>query len=118
MRVTAELALRDHATLVSVHELNRILDGDDPSGRMLIEMLDTRGQGGGFSTAGRTGDQNQPAAGEGQRLADGRELERVDRRHRLVDGAKGQTNRAALDAGVNAEPTQPLSGIGENQFPI
>ena len=58
-RVWADLALVDQALLGAVHELDWILDGEDVTLEVVVDVVDHRGQGGGLTGAGRSGDQDQ-----------------------------------------------------------
>ena len=64
-RMAADLALIDHAVLVSVDEFHRVLDGQDVVPAVRIGVIDQRCQGGGFAAAGRPGDQHEPLRQEG-----------------------------------------------------
>src|SRR5690606_39305204 len=56
----ADFALRDVAALGRVHDLDRVLDGDDVILAALVEVIDHGGEGRGLARANRTGDQDQP----------------------------------------------------------
>ena len=59
--VDADFALRDHAALVRVDELDRVLDGEDVPARVLIAVVDQRGERGRLARAGGAGHQDQAA---------------------------------------------------------
>ena len=61
LRVRPNLALVDHAPLVAVHELDRILDRDDVTTSLAIHLVDHRGKRCRFTRASRTGHENQTA---------------------------------------------------------
>src|SRR5215472_5572156 len=60
-RVAMHLALIDQAALGFVHELDRVLDGDDVIGTVVVAVVHHAGERGRLAGAGRTGDQHQPA---------------------------------------------------------
>jgi hypothetical protein len=53
-------ALGDDAELVVVHELDRLFDRDDMPRVGDVDVIDEGGQRGGFSAAGRAGDEVSP----------------------------------------------------------
>ena len=59
--VGADLALRDDAAFVPVHELDWILDGEDVVGLVAIDLVDHRRERGRLARAGRTGDEDETA---------------------------------------------------------
>ena len=56
----ADLALIDQRALRGMHELDRVLDGEDVVRRLLVDQIDQRRQGRGLAAAGGPGDQHQP----------------------------------------------------------
>ena len=59
--VRADLALVDDALLVPVHELDRILDGEDVLGARAVDLVDDRRERRRLTGAGRAGDEHEPA---------------------------------------------------------
>ena len=57
--VHADLALADQAVLAQVHELDRILDGEDVALFARVDVIDHGGERGGLAGAGLAGDQDQ-----------------------------------------------------------
>ena len=60
-RVAVHLALVHQAVLVHVHELDRVLDGEDVFVALGVDLVDHRGQRRRFARTGRTGHQHQAA---------------------------------------------------------
>ena len=58
-RVIADLPLIDETFLIPVHELDRVLDGDDVVRPILVDVIDHRCQGCGLARAGRTRDEHE-----------------------------------------------------------
>ena len=52
--VGSHFTLAHHATLVLMHEFDRVFNGDDMVGAFGIRSVDNRGERGGFAGAGRT----------------------------------------------------------------
>jgi hypothetical protein len=48
--------------LLLVHELDRLLHGDDVAARSCVDVVEQGGQGGRLAGAGRTGDEDQAGA--------------------------------------------------------
>ncbi len=59
--VDADLTLVDDASLVLVHDLDRVLDGDDVALSSAVDVIDHRRKRGRFARAGGAGHQNQAA---------------------------------------------------------
>ena len=55
LRVEAHLALTHEALLVTVHELDRVLDRDDVRLAAAVDLVDARREGRRLARAGRTG---------------------------------------------------------------
>ena len=90
--VGVHFALVDQAVLVHVHEFDRVLDGQDVVVALAVDLVDHRGQRGGFAGAGRPGDQHQSARLVAQladhrrqsQLVEGLDLEGNDTKHGAV----------------------------------
>ena len=109
--VVADLALVDERHLVAVHELDRVLDGDDVALAGLVDDVDERGERGGLARAGGAGDQHQAAGQVGQRLDDGRQAELVEVDHLVGDDAEGGADGVALHEDVDAEAHLGAHGV-------
>jgi hypothetical protein len=72
---TPDLALGDDAVLVRVHELDRVLDGDDVTLAVLVAVADHRRQRGRLARAGAADHDHQPALGHRDVLQDRRQAE-------------------------------------------
>ena len=57
-RVGVQFALMDRGSLVSVQEFDGVFDGDDVERFLFIDLVENRGERGGFSAAGRAGDEH------------------------------------------------------------
>ena len=57
----ADLALADQAVLAHMHELDRILDGENVAFFARVDVVDHGRERGGFARAGFAGDQDQAA---------------------------------------------------------
>jgi hypothetical protein len=68
--IGSDFALADHTALVRVHELDRVLDGNDMPALVRVAMVDHRRQGRGFAAAGSTNHQQQTALAQGDPLQD------------------------------------------------
>src|ERR1043165_5936174 len=102
--VGADLALVDQAALVAVHELDRVLDGDDVVLHVGVDVVDHRRQRGGLARTGGAGDQHQ-ALGQFAQL--GADLlghtELVEIEDLVRDRTHHPADRAALEEDVDAE---------------
>src|SRR5579884_1083406 len=73
-RVRTDLALVDDAALVAVHELDRILDGEDVLRAIAIDLVDHRCERRRLTGAGGPGDENETARILRETVQDVREL--------------------------------------------
>ena len=99
----ADLALVDQALLRGVHELDRILDGEDVALVGLVDVVDHRRQRGRLAGAGRAGDQHQPLLLVAELLQDRRQAEILERHDLGRDGAEDRALAAAAAKDVDAE---------------
>ena len=60
LAVHADLALTDETALALMHELDRVLDGEDVALHARVDVIDHRRERGGLARAGLAGDQDQP----------------------------------------------------------
>ena len=111
--VGADLALVDQAALVLVHELDRVLDGDDVIGALAIDVVDHRAQRRRLARPGRPGDQHQS-------LAQAAQLEDVRRQPEVLgaqdlrrDDAEHRAAALAIEEHVGAEAGEALDLVGE-----
>ena len=105
-RVAVHLALVDQAALGLVHELDRILDGDDVIGAVVVAVVDHAGQRRGLARAGRSGDQHQAARQHAQVAEDLRRLQVIERQDDRGNVAEHRAGAAVLVEGVDAEARQ------------
>ena len=61
MRVSGDLALVDHAILMVMKKLDRVLDGQDVVVPVDVDLVDHRRERRRFTGAGRAGDEDQSA---------------------------------------------------------
>ena len=78
--VGADLALVDDRALVGVQDLDRVLDRDDVTRLVLVDVVDHRGERRRLARAGRTGDEHEPALLLGEPAADRRQAQLLHRR--------------------------------------
>ena len=113
LRVAVHLALVDQAVLVLVHELDRVLDGEDVIVALAVDLVDHRRQRRRLARSGRAGHQHQAARPLGQLRQHRRQAQILEASDLLgnqpVDGADG----AALVEHVAAEARQPLDAERE-----
>jgi hypothetical protein len=101
--VTVHLALVDDRLLRLVHELDRVLDGEDVAELLVVDVVDHRRQGGRLAGTGRTGDQAQAAWDAGDVLELGRAVELLQGQHLGRDGTEHRAGAAVLVEGVDPE---------------
>ena len=101
--VDADLALGDDAAFVLVHELDRVLDGDDVPGGVLVAVADHRRQRGRFAGAGGADENDDAALGHRQGLDDRRQVELFDGRDARLDPAQHHAHLVALVEAADAE---------------
>ena len=118
LRVGAELALVDHALLVGVHELDRVLDRHDVLVARRVDLVDHRRERGRLARAGRAGDEHEAARPARELVDDGRQAELVDRGQPEGDQAEGGADRAALEVGVDTEAGVAGDRVGEVELPV
>src|SRR6266513_3138799 len=94
--VHAHFALRDHAVLVRVHELDRVLDGDDVAVAVFVAVADHRGERGRFARAGGADEDHEAALGHRDLLQHRRQLQVVEARNAGRDHAQHHADAAHL----------------------
>jgi hypothetical protein len=62
--IDADFPVRDHAALVRVHVLHRVLDGDDVSAGLLVPVADHGRERGGFARTGAAHQDHEAALGQ------------------------------------------------------
>lgn len=77
--VSSDLFLFDDGLLVRMDVLDRVLDGDDMLGIILINLIDHRRECGGLTRSGRSGDEDETLSRLGDILVDEWETEILDR---------------------------------------
>jgi hypothetical protein len=107
-RVRADLALVDEALLALVHELDRVLDGQDVAVLVLVEVVHHRRQRGALARAGRAGHQHHAARLERQLGEHLRRVQLLEREDLARDGAEHRAGAAVLVEGVDAKARQAL----------
>ncbi|MCY1419216.1 hypothetical protein D9M71_348000 [compost metagenome] len=111
--VQPHLALGDDAALVLVDELDRVLDGDDVAGGVLVAVADHRRQRGRLAGAGGADEDHQPALGHRQLLEDFRQLQLFDGRDVGLDAAQHHAHQVALVEGADPEAADAAGADGE-----
>ncbi len=117
-RVDADLALVDDAALVTVHELDGILDRQDVLGAGAVHLVDQRGERRRLPRAGRAGHEDEAARLLGERVERRREAELLERLDRLRDESEGRADGAALEVDVDAEAGQTRHAVREVELPL
>ena len=104
--VHADLALRDDALLVRVHELDRVLDRDDVIAARAVDEVDQRAERRRLARPGRAGDEHEALVELAELLDLGRDahlLHRDDGRGNLPeDGGRPATARTEAEAGPSS----------------
>ncbi len=104
--VRADLALVDQALLRLVHELDRVLDGEDVAVLVLVDLVHHRRQRGRFARAGRPGDQHDAARLVGDLGEDLWRLQVLERQDLRRNRAHHRRGAALLHERVDAEACQ------------
>ena len=114
--VAAHLTLVHEAVLVAVHELDRVLHGDDVPGPLPVDLVDHGRQGGRLSGSRRTGDQHEAPGLVGQPGDNRRQAQLLERQDLERDLPDGHRDRSSLPEHVPTEPGQVLYGEREIQL--
>ena len=101
--VVADLALVDHALLVAVQELDRVLDREDVLLALLVDLVDHRRQRRGLAGSGRTRHEHEATRLLHHLVDHRRQPELVDRLDLGGDQAERRADRGALHVGVDPE---------------
>jgi hypothetical protein len=104
VRVLPDLALVDHAALVPVEELDRVLDGHDVVAPGPVREVDQRRQRRGLSGTGRAGHQHHAARQIGERAHRLRDAEVLEGLDLVRDPPEGGTDVLPLPVDIDAEP--------------
>ena len=104
VRIDTDLALRDQAVGVLMHELDRVFDGDDVTVCMFVAMADHGRQRRGLAGAGAADDQDQAALGQDQVFQDGRQAELFESWNLGRDDAQHRADAPLLDEDIDAKP--------------
>ncbi len=112
-RVAAHLALVDEAALARVHELDRVLQGDDVRLLVAVDVVDHRGQGGRLAAAGGAGDEDEPLGDLAEALDDRRQRELLEGQDLRRDLAHDRGDAVAVAEDVHAEPRRAGQRVGE-----
>jgi hypothetical protein len=110
---TPTLALRDHAALVLVHVLDRVLDRDDVAAGLLVAIADHRRERRGLARAGAADQDHEAALGQHDLLEDGRQVELLDRRNLALIRRMHAAGLALLHEGVDAEAADAGGAIAK-----
>ena len=110
MGVLADLALRDHAALVRVHDLDRVLDRHDVAGLVLVVVVDQGGERRRLARARRARHQEQALALDDDVLHRRRQTELLDRADVRRDDADDRRHGVVRVEEVDAEARQARHG--------
>src|SRR5690606_7729685 len=101
--IDADLTLGDDAALVLVHELDRVLDGDDVARTVLVAVADHRRQRGRLAGASGADEDDDAALGHRQRLDDRRQVQLFDGGDARLDATQHHADLVALVEAADAE---------------
>ncbi len=104
--VEPQFALVDDRLLVDMEELDRLLDGEDMVGAVLVAMIDHRRQRRGFAGAGSAHHQHQTAFGHRQAFQYRRQIQLRELGHVQGDVAQHHGDVAALVEHIGAEAAE------------
>jgi hypothetical protein len=107
------VALVDQALLRFVHELDRVLDGEDVAILVFVQVVNHRCQRGRFSGTGRAGDQHQAARTHREIGEDPRRVQVFQAQDLGWNRAQHGRSAAPLVVGVDAEARQPRDFKGK-----
>jgi hypothetical protein len=112
-RVGPDLALVDDATLVTVNELDRVLDREDVLGALAVDLVDQGRQRRRLARPGWPGDQDQTTRLLGQRVQSGGDAELLESLDVGRDQPEGGAERAALEEDIDAEAREARDRMRE-----
>ena len=107
LAVDPDLALRDHAVLVRMHVLDRVLDRDDVALAVLVAIAHHRRQRGGLARSGRAHHHHDPAFGHRQIVDQRGQVQFLGGRNVVRDHPQHDTHLALLHEGRHPEPSDP-----------
>jgi hypothetical protein len=111
--VEAHFALVDDRALVGVQELDRVLDGDDVVGAVVVAVIDHAGERSRLAGAGRARHQHQPAWQHAQVAEDLRRVQVIQREDGGGDVAEHRPRAAVLVEGIDTKARQLRNLEGE-----
>src|SRR5581483_2896324 len=117
-RIRPDLALVDDAALVPVHELDRVLDGEDVLRPVAVDLVEDGGECRRLTGAGGARDEDDAARLLRERMEDGREAELLERLDLLRDKAEGGADGLALVVDVDAEARDTGQRIGKVELAL
>ncbi|MNV58603.1 hypothetical protein D3C71_1509890 [compost metagenome] len=101
-----------------VQVLDRILDGEDVSGRGAVAVVDHRRQRGGLARTGRAHHQHQPTRGHDDVLQHLRQVQLLDARDMALDRTDHHAHLTALLEHVDAEAPGVGQGDGHVELKV
>src|SRR4051794_28903873 len=116
--IRADLALIDDAALVTVQELDRVLDREDVLGTVPVDLVDQRRERGRLTGAGRPGHEDEAARLVGEQMEGRRHAELLERLQLGGNQAKGGTDRLALEVDVDTEAREAGNRMREVELPL
>src|SRR3989440_1413488 len=111
--VHADLALADEAALSLVHELDRVLDGEDMALHAPVDVVDHRRERGGLARTGLAGHQDQSVIGAAHLPHRVRHLQLLERERLGGDGAEYGADAVQMPHDVDAEAPAVGERVGE-----
>ena len=117
-RVRADLALRDDAALVPVHELDRVLDREDVVRLLAVDLVDHRRERRRLAGAGRPGDEDEAARPHRELAQRRRQPELLERPKLLRNVPERGRERIALEVDVHAKAREAGNAVREVELPV
>ncbi len=111
--VLGHFALGDDALFVPVNELDRLLDGDDVTGEVGIDVVDERREGGALTRSGGAGDEHDAAAHVAEGFDDLGNAEVLERFDLGGDDPEDRAVAVGLLEVVAAKPVVLVHFVGE-----
>ena len=118
MGVRVQLALVDHALLVLVQVLDRVLDRDHVLVAFLVDLVQHRRQCGGLAGPRRSGHEHEAAGLVADGGHHGGQAQLLEAADLVGDGAVDRRHRPPLHEDVGAEAGQALDAEGEVELQL
>src|SRR6185369_275864 len=114
--VESDLSLAENALLVAVQEFDRVFNGNDVTGPVLIDIVDHRGKRRGLSASGRPGNQDQPALFICNFFQHRRKVKGFKARNIEGDRPKNKRDASPLVIGADTKTADSGNSVGKVHF--